>query len=148
MRHRRKRKKFLVWAPVVLAGLLIIAAFIIAPSLQNTAPPSRAVAPNPIFSEPSSVGAPSGGQPQLPGTSGAADPRLDGRATPERAVDAQDADGRGAPPEAAALGPSGPPSKKEPGTRRVKQRRESRPAHTPAPQDDANASDLSVRWNQ
>ncbi len=38
MYNRRKRKNFVAWIPVILAGILIIAAFVIAPSLLPSAP--------------------------------------------------------------------------------------------------------------
>ena len=38
MHNRRKRKNFMNWIPVILAGLLIIAAFVVAPSLLPSVP--------------------------------------------------------------------------------------------------------------
>ncbi len=46
MYNRRKRKNFMAWIPVILAGILIIAAFVIAPSLLpsvSRGPPASSV---------------------------------------------------------------------------------------------------------
>jgi hypothetical protein len=132
--HRRGRKRLVSWIPVLLAGLLIVAAFFIAPSLQAPAPRS---APSPAAALPTQSGRPPADQVGMPATSGRV-PGPEGKAAPSDAGVGQ-------------LARSG--ERREPSTpetsKPAKRARAPRPARAASePHDDASAEDLSVRWNQ
>ncbi len=55
MHNRRKRKNFMNWIPVILAGILIIAAFVIAPSLLPSVPRGPPASPFKDSSPPASA---------------------------------------------------------------------------------------------
>ncbi len=145
MHHRRKRKRLLTWAPIVLAGLLIIAAFIIAPSLQPASPPIRSGTPNPLVTRLTPSAEARDGEDATGGTNGAT-PQPGALA--ERA-DSSPADARGSPRAGERRAPTAKETSTKQASTRAKRRRAPQPERKPGdPQDGAGASDLNVRWNQ
>ena len=130
-RHRRK-KSFWRWVPVAIAVVLIVAAFIVAPSLQPPPPKTQITTPLAVqdlgrsLAEPKPSDRPLVPQPAPPDMSVR-------RATPDGAV-AQRPD-----PQK----PSGDSTAK-----RDRKRRAASPRPAPPPAQDDASADLNVRWNR
>jgi hypothetical protein len=133
---------------VFLAGVLILAAFIIAPSLQ--APPPHATAGVPgvaVAPDASRQQFDAGGASITPAAPGKLDQVTSGR--PSAVPEGQLAPSKAVPSHGGAQqvvrNGEREPNPAETG-KPAKRRRAAHPAR--APQDDASAADLSVRWNQ
>ena len=140
--HRRKKNRLVRWLPVLVAGALVVAAFIFAPSLQL--PPPRTAGTRGALI-PDLMGRPAAGasQEERPGAGG-----LDGAAGGARgpvpdASDAQHEVARGA-----AASPEHRDQTASEASARAKRRRAHAPAPAAPPPQDSASSDLTVRWNQ
>ena len=166
MYHRRRKKSFVAWMPVILAGILIIAVFAFAPSLRPS-PPRGALARD---SDPRRPSESASGAERPPTTATGLDGVFSNRRAPAPEATAVPV-GAGArkPPQAGERRAPAPEAmaaaSTDAGARKIShagERREESPTATttrakrrapdsaraaPEPQDDASA-DLSVRWNQ
>ncbi len=142
MRHRRKKKGIVKWLPVVIAGVLIIVAFLIAPSLQPP-PPHDATGPRaPNGAGGSQADARAEGR-MLTSTGG-----TEGASTAKQMAQPQGNAPETAPPARDASRAGERPNQSTAATTRAKKHRGPAPAR-PAPEPrEGESGDLSVQWNR